>query len=362
MGRPDLVLLFGGVGHDQKKLVQTARELTGRAPLVGCSAEGVITSSHPTEDPFAVAVALLASDELRFHPVVAHGLKEGSKRAGHAIASGLREYLGDDSHAILMLADGLTLDFESLAEGWEEAGTLRSIPIFGGTSSDNWTLERTYQYADDEVYSDAAIAVLIAGGGRLVHAVNHGCVAVGSEHTITKSSGNVIWEIDGKPALDVISEYIDVDMDWARAVAALAIGFRAPGDLTSSYDEFMIRYIPRKDDVERWIATPTAFASGTSIWMTRRDYDKISHGLDCMATGLKAALGGAVPGLFFHIDCTGRGRLTFQEEEKVRLMSRLHSEVGPNAPWIGFYCYGEIAPIRGRNCFHNYTAVVAALI
>jgi hypothetical protein len=364
LDRPDLVLLFGGVGHDQAKLVSATRDATGRAPLVGCSAEGVITSAGPVEDPFAVAVALVASDDLHFHSVVAHGLRENSKRAGHALASGLREHLGEDARAILLLADGLTIDFDSLMQGWADATPFARLPIFGGTASDNWTLERTYQYVDDHVHSDAAVAVLISGAGRFVHAVNHGCVAVGAERKITKSIGNVIWEIDDKPALDVMREYVDVEgpVDWHKAVATLAIGFRAPPDLTSSYDELMIRYIPQKDDTEKWIATPTAFAPGTGIWMTRRDYGKIRDGLERMAAQLGASLGGAIPGLFFHMDCTGRGRVTFAEEEKIRLMSRLHGRVGPTSPWIGFYCYGEIAPVRGRNCFHNYTAVVAALV
>jgi hypothetical protein len=361
--RPDFVLLFGGVGYDQKKLVQATRELTGRAPLAGCSAEGIITSAGAIEDPFAVAVALLQSDDVRFHAVSASGMKADSVRVGREIADGLQPHIGRDSFAILMLLDGLTVNFDSVLKGFSERVPKGMPPLFGGTASDNWTFENTYQYINDDVLSDGAVAVLLSGSSRFVHAVNHGCVPIGAERKVTRAVGNIIWEIDGKPALDVMREYIDIEeeRDWQKAIVNLAIGFKAPGDFAASYDEYMIRFVPQKDDTEKWIGIPTSIEAGTSIWMTRRDYDKISDGLERISKQLNASLEGRKPGLFFHIDCTGRGRVIFRDEEKQRLITKLHEQLGPSVPWIGFYSYGEIGAVRGTNCFHNYTCVVAAL-
>jgi hypothetical protein len=361
--RPDLVLLFGGVGYDQKKLVRTTRELTGGAPLAGCSAEGIITSAGAIEAPFAVAVALIKSDDVRFRVVFAKGLKADSRRVGREIADGLQGHIGRDAVALFMLLDGLTLNFDSVLSGFCERAPKDCPPLFGGTASDNWMFENTYQYVDDEVLSDAAVAVLLSGETRVTHAVNHGCVPIGAERKVTRSVGNVIWEIDGKPALDVMREYIDIEeeRDWQKAIVNLAIGFKAPGDFAASYDEYMIRFVPQKDDSEKWIAIPTSIEAGTSIWMTRRDYDKISDGLERISKQLNSTLAGRTPALFLHIDCTGRGRVIFRDEEKQRLVSKLHEQVGPSVPWIGFYSYGEIGPVRGVNCFHNYTCVVAAL-
>jgi hypothetical protein len=239
-----------------------------------------------------------------------------------------------------------------------------SLPILGGTAADNWTLERTYQYLDDEVYSDAAVAVLISGSGRIVHAIEHGCVAIGAERKITKAVDNVIWEIDGKPALDVMREYVDVETEekWKKAIVSLAIGLRAPGRAGSSTDEYLIRFIPLKNDAEKWIMTQTAIAEGTSIWMTNRDYEKISEGIERVAKHMHASLEGATPSVIFKFDCTGRGHVTLRDEDRLRLADRLHKQVCATAPWIGFYCYGEIAPFHGTNSFHNYTVVLAALV
>jgi small ligand-binding sensory domain FIST len=50
-----------------------------------------------------------------------------------------------------------------------------------------------------------------------------------------------------------------------------------------------------------------------------------------------------------------------REQQKMRLLKQLQDEVGADVPWLGFYTYGEIGPVGDHNCFHNYTAVVAAV-
>jgi hypothetical protein len=51
----------------------------------------------------------------------------------------------------------------------------------------------------------------------------------------------------------------------------------------------------------------------------------------------------------------------FREQEKKELIGSLQEQMGIDVPWIGFYTYGEIGPISGYNCFHNFTAVVIAV-
>jgi len=49
-----------------------------------------------------------------------------------------------------------------------------------------------------------------------------------------------------------------------------------------------------------------------------------------------------------------------REHQKTALQERLQQQI-PEAPWVGFYTLGEIGPVGKFNCFHNYTAVVAAV-
>ena len=51
----------------------------------------------------------------------------------------------------------------------------------------------------------------------------------------------------------------------------------------------------------------------------------------------------------------------FRDQEKLQLLRQFRQAVGPEAPWAGFYTFGEIGPVGKHNCYHNYTAVVLAL-
>ena len=95
--------------------------------------------------------------------------------------------------------------------------------------------------------------------------------------------------------------------------------------------------------------------------MTRRDYEKLSSGIDRAAEDIRAQLGGKRPGLMLQFDCAGRGRIFLREEQKLKLLERLRQQVGSSVPWLGFYSFGEISPVGEHNCFHNYTVVLLAI-
>jgi hypothetical protein len=361
--RPDFVFMFASVGYDQRALLEAVREATSRAPLSGCSGEGVIVKDEADESNFSVAVMAIRSDELRFSNAIAGGLKEDPEVVGATIGREIRSGLGTDSLGLFVFADALTFNFDRFLSGVQTAlASDRPLPLFGGMAADNWAMKQTYQYCDDTIFSDGVACVLLGGEARLAWAVNHGCVPIGAERKVTRSEGNVIYQIDGKPVLDVLKEYLVEDEidNWTKTVVNLCIGFKTPAAL-EGYDEYLIRFMPAKDDVTRSITIPTEVAEGTSVWMTRRDHQKIEDGVDRIADQIRAQLGDQRPKLVFQFDCAGRGKIVFRNQQKVNLLRKLQHKLGAEVPWLGVYVYGEIGPIGERNCFHNYTAVVLAV-
>ena len=355
--------MFATTGYDQATVVRAVREAAGGVPLVGCSAEGVI-SERSRETPYALLVAVIKSDSVRFHPAKATGLKEDSRAAGRSLGEQLREKVSSDALGVMVFPDGLTVNFDELSAGFSEVTKPEKfLPLFGGTSADDWALKQTYQYLNDEVFSDGVSCALISGDATMAFALNHGCVRLGTERKVTKADGNVILEIDDKPALDVMKEYLDVDEvdDWQKATANLTVGFRAPDELRG-LDEYVVRYVPGKDDDAGSVSIGTSVSAGESIWMMRRDYDKVSAGLNAVGDAIRDQLKGEEPALVFQFDCAGRGKVIFREDEMLQLQSQLRQRVSENAPWLGFHCYGEIGPVGTKSYFHNYTAVVAALV
>jgi small ligand-binding sensory domain FIST len=100
---------------------------------------------------------------------------------------------------------------------------------------------------------------------------------------------------------------------------------------------------------------------GTSIWFSSRDKEKLATGLDRMAQQIKDQLGDAQPKLVFQFECATRGKMMLRDQEKLQILKGFRQSLDPDAPWAGFYTWGEIGTVEEHNDRHLYTAVVLAL-
>lgn len=360
--RPDFVLVFATVGYKQEALLNAIRKASGGAPVSGCSGEGVITHETATESNFGVSVMVFCSDELRFERFLIEDISD-SAAAGETLAGQLNSVAAGDSLACLLFADGLAFNFDPFINSFKRCLTW-SLPVFGGLSADNWTARKTYQYHDDLVLSHGLSCILISGQGRLSWGVSHGCIPVGSERTVTRSRENVIHEIDGTPALSALQGYFSEGWQeqWSKASLNLCLGFPAPTEIKGEYGEYVIRYMPSKNDHDGSVAIQSEVAEGTRFWIVRRDKELIRKGLCEVSEKISQDFSGQKPKFILQFECSGRGKVVFREQEKNDLIRSLQQEVGADVPWLGFYTYGEIAPVGGLNCFHNFTSVILAVI
>lgn len=363
-GRPDFVFLFASVGYDQQVLVDTVRELTGNAPLVGCSGEGIITQGESDESNFTVSVMAVQSDEIRFSHAMAENTTGSHLDTGKSVAEQLQAQAGEGTIGMILLAEGLHFNYDLFRQGFAQVFPEGDkVLLFGGMAADNWAMKETFQYFDGQLHTNAVIGILMTGSLRVAYSVGHGCVPIGTERTVTRSDHNVIYEIDGKPVLDILKEYLmedEVD-NWKKAVVNLSWGLKASAEIQGEYDEYVIRFMPARDEEAGSITVSTDIPAGTKIWMTRRDHDKIAKGVEKIGEKVLEQLGGDKPKMVFHFDCAGRGKVVFREQQKLEVLKTLQGAVGTDVPWIGLYTYGEIGPIGACNQFHNYTLSLMVL-
>ena len=195
--------------------------------------------------------------------------------------------------------------------------------------------------------------------------MSHSVVPIGGERKVTRSQGNVICEIDGKPAVEVLKEYLPEgalveDRDWMRYAISLALCFRAPSYMKD--EEYVVRGTPAVRMADGSIIVQgTEVPEGTSIWFSSRDKEKLATGLDRMAAQIKDQLGGEKPKLVFQFECATRGKMMLREQEKLHFLRHLRQSVDPEVPWAGYYTWGEIGPVAEHNNRHLYTSVVLAL-
>jgi hypothetical protein len=324
--RADFVFMFASIGYDQDSVLRAVREATGEAPLTGCSVEGTIDGDNADESHFSVLVTAVSSEELQWHNGLETGLSADSRALGKRVAKDLLPHLSADTIGLFIFPDGLTYDIDHFFAGLEgDLPSDRFLPIWGGGAGNSlhpW--KPTYQYCDDEVASDGISYALLSGEARPAWAIGHSLIPIGSERIVTHSQGNVIYEIDGKPAVEVLKEYLPEDAltedrDWLRYAISLALSFRAPSYMKD--EEYVVRGVPQLSLTDGSITVQTEVKEGTSIWFSSRDKEKITTGFDRMAQQIKEQLDGAQPELVFQFECVTRGKLMFREQRSCNFSS-----------------------------------------
>jgi hypothetical protein len=367
IAKADFVLMFGSIGYDHHSLVRAVRETTGGAPLSGCSAEGTINGDNADESGFSVVVTAISSEELKWHNGLATGLSGDSGAVGKRVAQDLLPHLSAETIGLFVFPDGRIDNLEHFFAGLE--GNLpsdRFLPLWGGGANNTITLEEpTYQYCNDDVITDGVSYALLSGKAQASWAMSHTLIPIGGERTVTRSQGNVIYEIDGEPALEVLQEYLPEqalveDRDWTRHAISLALCFKAPSYMKD--EEYVVRAVPSVRMADGSIIVHgTEVPEGTSVWFSSRDREKMTTGLDRMAQQIKHQLADEKPKLVFQFECATRGKMMLREQEKLQFLKRFRQSVGPHVPWAGFYTWGEIGPVEEHNLRHLYTSVVLAL-
>src|SRR5215207_4979580 len=373
--KPDFVFMFASIGYDQHSLLGAVRESTRDAPLSGCSVEGTICGEDADESNYSVVITAISSDELQWHNGIATGLSAGSRAVGRRVAQDLLPQLSPSTIGLFVFPDGMsaifdtffTANFDDFLIGLEESlPSDRFLPLWGGGAGNSFKAgASTYQYCDDEVVSDGVSYALLSGKAQASWALSHSLIPIGGERKVTRSQGNVIYEIDGEPATEVLNEYLPEgalanERDWSRYAYSLALTSKAPSYMKD--EEYIVRGVPQLNLPDGSVTVQTEVTEGTSVWFSSRDKEKITAGLDRMAAQIKEQLGGAQPKLVFQFECSTRGKLMFREQEKLQLLKRLRQSVNPDVPWAGFYTEGrELGPVEKHNDPHLLTSVVLAL-
>lgn len=355
-------LVFSSVGYPVEILMEAIRKEVGNVKMAGCSGEGIIGPGIADESNHSAAVMVIADPLIRLNTFGCPNVGNTSD-AVHKIGNEIKGKLARDSRCILLFPCGLNViadEFISMLE----AHLASDIPIIGGLAGDNHIRNKTYQYHDWHIYEDGVSAAILSGDFRLINAVSHGCVPIGTEMEITRANGNRLYEINNRPVIDIMAEYVgeDIRTDFGKLAVHFCIGQEANPEIAQLYDPFIIRFIARQHPEDKSISLPVKMQNGDKIWLTRRDREKMFQGARRSVKQLLEAKGDSSPFMVLHFDCAGRGKIMLSEQDKLSLIESFQKEIAPDTPWIGFFTYGEFCPVGSRNVFHNYTAVITVFL
>lgn len=337
------MLVFAGAEYFQTKACyQDLKDLFPRAHIVGCSSAGSVLGSTISDDDVVATAVRFSHGKARL--AVAQ-ITENSNI--QALASGLMEQLrSDDLRHVLVFSDGLMANGSDLARGLNSHG----VPVTGGLAGDGMRFRKTWVMADAPARSGCIAAIGLYGD----IAVRSGCFAgwqeFGAERRITKSSGNVVSEIDNYPALILYKKYLG---ELAKDLPGS--GVRFPMSVRKGKDQkSVIRTVMAVDEQTQSLTFAGDMPQGYLCKLMKTNEDDLIENAGMAALAVVPARHNGA-GLCLIVSCVGRrlvlGQMTEDELDVVQ------KKLNHDTAIAGFYSYGELAPLGDVTpCeFHNQT-------
>ncbi len=348
------LVCFGGAAFcENPSALLELRRAFPRSRILGCSTAGEIYKDSVQDDSIVVAVGRMEQGAVRTASTTI-GPGTQSFRAGEEIA---RRLAAPDLRAIFLLSEGLHVNGSELVRGVSSA-TPESVSVTGGLAADGERFQRTWVFDGDVVGAERVAALGIYGErAQITHGSKGGWDIFGPERRITKAVGNVLHELDGKPALKLYKEYLG---DRAAGIPATALLFPLAVRGREDDEKQLVRTILAVNEEEQSITFAGDMPVGSLAQLMRANFDRLVMGASGAATMASGVWTEGAPILSLAISCVGRrlvlGERTEEEIEAVRDV--LPSE----AKQVGFYSYGEISPFTTGACdLHNQTMTLTTV-
>ena len=350
---PDtLVLVFGG----SEFLLEPAAllELKAAYPhslLLGCSTSGEIHGACVEDASLSVAVAGFEHTRLLRAGAEVSGA-DSSRQAGAALAKILD---APDLKSVLVLSDGLSVNGSELVRGFNDLYQGRVV-VTGGLAGDGGRFQRTWVLHEGLPVSARVEAVGFYGDAiRVSHASKGGWDTFGPERRITRATGNVLFELDGKPALELYKTYLG---DRASGLPATALLFPLALRMKAGDERQLVRTVLAVDEKEQSLTFAGDVPEGSLGQLMRANFERLIEGAGTAAAGMGVLAG--VPTLAIAISCVGR-RLVLGERAEEEVEATLQA-LPEGTEQVGFYSYGEISPYSSGACdLHNQTMTLTVL-
>ena len=347
-----IVFLFGNKNllKEQQHLdeVKTAYPL---AEIVGCSTSGEIYG----EEVFNENIVCTA---VRFEKTTIEIVSERieSMEESFSIGEKLAEKL--DKHQlihIMVLSEGLNINGSELTKGLNSRLN-NKVSVTGGLAGDQADFAETVIVHNKAGEKNLVLAIGFYGESLQVgYGSMGGWDSFGVDREVTKSKANILYELDGHPALELYKRYLG---EHASNLPSSALLF--PLSLRSKTAETsLVRTVLSVNGVDGSMVFAGDIPQGEYVRLMKANFDRLIDGANDAAEMSKISLENSDPDLAILISCVGRKLVLKQRvEEELEIIREV---IGARTTMAGFYSYGEICPIKPfeQHCeLHNQTMTI----
>jgi len=335
--RPDLVVAFAS--HHHAAAYERVPSLVGahlpHGLLVGCSAGGVIGGGHEVEEAPGFSLTAARLPDVTLTPL--------------AGTTPIPPELPGTPPQLVLLADPFSLDVEALVHAID--GTATHAVLVGGLASGGRRPGENALYLGDDVRREGFVGVALDGNVALDTIVAQGCRPIGEPMFVTRGERNVIFELDGHPAVLALQRVLDglPKQDRALVRQALFVGVvMREREQKYGQGDFLIRNVLGVEPKQAALVVGTQIQENQVVQFHLRDAKTSADDLIHLLARYREEPAGSL--LF---SCLGRGQHLYGRPDHDTDVFR--AALGDVALG-GFFCNGEIGPVQGRTFLHGYTS------
>ncbi len=257
---------------------------------------------------------------------------------------------------VFVVSEGSFINGSQLTRGMS-ASTDDNIVITGGLCGDDTRFEKTIAGYNENPKPGEIVAVGFYGETLdISFSIHGGWTPFGPERVVTKSEGNTLYELDGKPALDLYKSYLG---DKAKDLPSAALLY--PLNVTSENEkQSIVRSILNIDEENNAVILAGDITKNSKVQLMMTNVDNIANASE-RAARQALELRETKPELAMLVSCIGRKLVLDQRVEEE--IEEVIEVLGNDTTISGFYSYGEIAPFHGEvTCqLHNQTMTITLM-
>ncbi len=347
-----LALLFGSrelLGEPE--LFQNIKSTCPYALLVGCSTAGEITRNGIADNTAVLTLAQFDQVELTVATTDLADMKD-SLAAGQRLGIQLQ---GKQPRALIIFGQGLAINGSALIDGLHQV-LGDGITLTGGLAGDGNHFQETLVMTPQGPSTKAIVALGLGGDGlRFNHGSFGGWEPFGTLRKMTKAVGNVLYELDGKPALDIYKAYLG---DYAKDLPSSGLYFPFEVLDASRGTTGVIRTILAIDEAEGSLTLAGDVNPEGYLQLMHASTDQLISGAETAAFATRDMAPHPDGGIGILVSCVGRRLVMgYRIDEEIEAVGDI---LGQDTVLTGFYSYGELSPIaQGTPCLlQNQTMTI----
>lgn len=351
-----VVFIFGNSTfyRSENKIFEELKNAYPQSQMIGCSSSGEIFKDKIFDDSLSVAIVQFEKTNVYSSALDIREFKN-SFDIGKQIATNLNNPIdGKKLKGIFVLSDGQNVNGSELVRGIN-SNLPADIVVTGGLAGDGPRFKETWTVGDQRLLLNHVIGLGFYGEHiEFFHGSQGGWDKFGIERVVTRSQGNILYELDGEPALKLYKKYLGERSSELPAAALLfPLAIRENG---KSYTRTVLSI----DEENQSMIFAGDIPKGSTAQLMKANFDRLINGAGQAANSL-TKVNPDRESLMLAISCVGR-RLVLKdrcEEEVEAILEKMPSKTHQ----IGFYSYGEISPtVSGNSCdLHNQTMTLTLI-